>query len=93
MCDKLHENLKPVSKPSRLAAAGILLLGLSACASTAPKSRDLSPILPASESRLETAPPAARDALEAGLRWIAEDAPETNVESRPDVQLAKGGGS
>ncbi len=65
--------------PARLFAALAGLLLLAGCASAPRQPEDLSPILPVSESRLETAPPAARDALDEGLRWIAEDAPRTKV--------------
>lgn len=53
---------------------------LAACASAGPDARDLTPVLPAAEARLDTAPPGARDALEAGLCWIEADAPDTEVE-------------
>lgn len=58
---------------------------LTACASAGPGAQDLTPVLPAAEARLDTAPPEARDALEAGLSWIEDDAPDTEVEgeSRP----------
>ncbi len=62
------------------------------CASTDLPADDLAPILPVSESRLETAPPAARDALEEGLQWIASDAPETTVGKNAAIHLAKGDG-
>ena len=55
---------------------------LTGCASAATAPEDLTPILPRSESRLETAPPAARDELKKALGWIAEDAPRTEV-SKP----------
>ena len=70
----------------QLALAGCLLVG---CASGGASSGDLAPIWPVSETRLETAPPAARDALEQGLRWIAEDAPRTQV-GRVPLALSHG---
>lgn len=79
---------------SRLMAAVAMFAALwsSGCASNVQQTGDLAPILPASQSRLETAPPAARDALEEGLRWIAEDAPETTIEKNLAIHLAKGAG-
>lgn len=61
---------------STFIVAGLLLSG---CASTHRESENLAPILPASESRLESASPDARDALDEGMRWIAQDAPRTQV--------------
>jgi len=78
------------STPRLIEVAGVaaMLCGLG-CASTGHPADDLAPILPVSESRLETAPPAARDALEEGLQWIAADAPETTVGKHAAIQLAK----
>jgi hypothetical protein len=53
----------------------VLLLG---CASTPPPT-DLESIQPDAPAELMHEAPAARDALEEGLRWIVRDAPGTNA--------------
>lgn len=69
----------------RIGMAGMALFALLffGCASTARLQDDRAPILPAAPSRLEIASPASRDALNAGLSWIALDAPTTRVEPSP----------
>ena len=81
---------EPSTAPAVAVSAALLLT--AGCASSPRGRGDLAPILPTAESRLETASPAARDALDEGLRWIAEDAPATRVENRPPTESAKGDG-
>lgn len=63
----------------------ILLLS---CASTPPAPSDFESILPDTPAELLHAVPAARDALEEGLRWIVLDAPGTNATSRVPAAAA-----
>jgi len=72
--------------------AGALLFVGAGCAGQPRRPAALPPLPFAREAPLDVASPAARDALEAGLRWIAADAPETKVETSPQIPPAKGGG-
>jgi pyruvate/2-oxoglutarate dehydrogenase complex dihydrolipoamide acyltransferase (E2) component len=70
----------PESRWPRRAASGLAAWGLLlGCAGAPPPEADLASILPEAKSELRHAPPAARDALEEGLRWIVLDAPGTNA--------------
>jgi len=60
----------------------VVLVGallVTACAGQPHPRTAPAPILPAKSPKPAAAPPSARDALEAGLRWILADAPETAV--------------
>ena len=65
----------------------VMLLG---CAGAPPALTDLESIIPDAPAELMHAPPAARDALEEGLRWIVLDAPGTNATS-PGPETANRG--
>ena len=62
------------------AAIGLLVcVLLPACASAPPAPSDFGSIQPDAPAELMQEAPAARDALEEGLRWIVLDAPGTNA--------------
>lgn len=71
-------------------AALTIFLSTFGCASSAPRGAELDTLSPAAESPPDTAPPAARDALEEGLRWILEDAPRTEAHDPPSADGEKG---
>ena len=73
---------------SRAAIGLPVCILLLSCASTPPAPSDLESILPDAPAELMHAVPAARDALEEGLRWIVLDAPGTNATSRVPVAAA-----
>lgn len=64
---------------------------LTGCATAKPDVEDLTPVLPRSESRLETAPPAARDELAKALGWIADDASKTEIDEPANETRQRGG--
>lgn len=80
----------PERRWPRRAATAICAYGLLlGCASAPPPEADLASVLPQAESELSHAPPAARDALAEGLRWIVLDAPGTNATRRDPVARAR----
>lgn len=75
---------------SRAAIGLLVCLLLPGCASAPPAAPNLESILPDAPAELTHAAPAARDALEEGLRWIVRDAPGTNATS-PDPVAGRPG--
>ncbi len=71
--------MKPMRQLARSLVLGSALLA-AACAGGRPAARTApAPLLSAPAPKPAAAPPAARDALEAGLRFIIADAPGTAV--------------
>jgi hypothetical protein len=64
---------------SRAAIGLLVCVLLTGCASTPPAPSDFESIQPDAPAELMQEAPAARDALEEGLRWIVLDAPGTNA--------------
>ena len=66
-------------RQSRAAIGLLVCVLLPGCASAPPAPSDLESIQPGAPAELMQEAPAARDALEEGLRWIVLDAPGTNA--------------
>src|SRR6185436_6931380 len=79
------------SRPFARAALLALALLLPGCAGQPRPHTDPAPIVPVAPAEGAPASPAARDALDAGLRWIAADAAGTEVGQQRETPPPKGG--